>query len=154
MNYQCEIVERPPQTTLSVRSRIPMQELPQFFAQAYTAIIQYLEELEQQPAGPPYAVYHNIDVQNLDVEAGFLVSRPFAGRGDIRAGQLPGGQAASCVHTGPYDQIAPAYEALVQYIQALGRTASGIAYEIYLNDPKQTLPHQLQTQIVLPLIVE
>lgn len=154
MDYQCEIVERPTQTTLSVRGRIPVQGLPQFFAQAYAAIVQYLGELDQQPAGPPYAAYYNAEMQDLDVEAGFPVSGPLPGRGDIRGGQLPGGQAASCVHVGPYDQIGPAYDALARYVQAQERTTRGVVYEIYLSDPAQTPLHQLRTQIVLPLAAE
>ena len=151
MNYQCELIDRPAQATLSVRGRMPVQALSLFFARAFGAIAQYLGELGQHPVGPPYSAYYNTDMQDLDVEAGFPVARPLPGRGDIQAGHLPGGQAASCLHIGPYDQIAPAYEALAQFVQAQGRTPSGMVYELYLNDPAQTPPQQLQTQIVLPL---
>ena len=52
---------------------------------------------------------------------------------------------------GPYDQIEPAYNALTKFIQDEGYESTGIAYEIYLNDPVEVKPEQLQTQILFLL---
>jgi len=84
MSYNCELKEQPPQPALSVRTRAAVQDLPQLFGKVYGAIMQYLGELGEQPAGMPFAAYYNMDMQNLDVEIGFPVARKFAGKGEVQ----------------------------------------------------------------------
>ena len=50
-----------------------------------------------------------------------------------------------------FQKIEPAYNALSQWIADNGYEPTGVAYEMYLNDPMQTLPQELRTQIVFPL---
>jgi effector-binding domain-containing protein len=92
-----------------------------------------------------------MDMQDLDVEIGFPVARELPGRGDIRAGEIAGGKAATCLYTGPYEDIGQPYEALSQWMEENGYEPTGVAYEMYLNDPQETPPEELQTQIMFPL---
>jgi effector-binding domain-containing protein len=151
MSYSCELKEQAAQPTLTVRATTPVQGLPQVLGQAYGAIAQCLGQMGEQPAGPPFVLYHNMDMQALDIEAGFVVTRKLSNQGQVQAGQIPAGQFASVLYTGPYDQCGSAYEALTQFIQASGREATGVSYEFYLNDPQQTPPHELQTLIMFPI---
>jgi len=151
MSYKCEVKEQPAQVTLAIRTRASVQELPQAIGEAYGAIAQYLGELGEYPAGPPFVAYYNADMQNLDVEIGFPVSRKLPGKGDIQVGEIPGGKVATCLHVGPYSEIEPAYTALSEWTIENGHEVTGVAYEVYLNDPEETPPEELQTQIVFPL---
>ena len=151
MAYQCEVKEQTSQPTLAVRTRTSVAKLPEVMGQTYGTIAQYLGSLGEQPAGPPFAAYHNMDMEDLDVEIGFPVSRDIAGRGDIQAGRLPEGRVATCIHIGPYGEIADAYNALSEWVEAEGYEPTGVAYEMYLNDPNETPPEALMTQIVYPL---
>ena len=72
---------------------------------------------------------------------------------DIQASQVPGGKLGYAMHIGPYGDIAPAYEALTQFVKEQGYEPTGVSYEFYLNDPEETPQDQLQTQIVFPLKV-
>lgn len=151
MSYKCEVEEQPTQPTLSIRTRTSVQDLAQALGKAYGAIAQYLGELGEQPVGPPFAAYYNIDMQDLDVEIGFPVSRGLPGKDDIKASEIPGGKAATCLYTGPYSEIEPAYNALSQWIEDNGYEATGVTYEMYLDDPAQTPPQELKTRILFPL---
>jgi effector-binding domain-containing protein len=151
MSYQCEIVDRTAQPVLSVRARGAVKDLPAIMGRSYGTIGAYLGRMGRQPAGAPFVAYHNQDMQNLDLEIGFPVAKGLPGEGEIQPGEIPGGKAASCMHIGPYDKIAAAYEALEQWMQSKGRQGTGVCYEIYLNDPQQTPPGQLQTQILFPI---
>ena len=151
MSYTCEVKERPAQPALSIRTKTPVQNLPQVLGKVYGDIAKYLGALGEHPAGPPFAAYYNMDMQNLDVEIGFPVARTINGKGDIRAGEIPGGKVVTCLYTGPYSDIAPAYDALAQWIKDNGYTATGVSYEMYLDDPSDTSPQELKTQIVFPL---
>ncbi|MEA3376174.1 MAG: GyrI-like domain-containing protein [Chloroflexota bacterium] len=151
MSYQCELKEWYSQPTLAIRTRAAVQDLPGIFEQVYGAIGHYLGELGEPPAGPPLAAYHNMDMQDLDVEIGFPVTRELPGRDDIQAGQLPEGRVATCLHTGPYSDMEPAYAALSQWMEENGHEPTGVAYEMYLSDPEDTPPDRHQTQIAFPL---
>jgi effector-binding domain-containing protein len=151
MSYTCEIKEQSSQPVLSVRTTTSVQELPKVLGEAYRAIAEFLGKTGQQPSGPPFAAYYNMDMQNLDVEAGFPVSRTLEGRGNIQASVIPAGKAATTLHTGPYSEIEPAYQALTQWMGEQSRKATGVAYEFYLNDPSDTPPEELQTRIQMPL---
>ncbi len=151
MDFQCEIKEQVAQPTLSIRGRTPIDGLPQLLGESYGKIAGYLAELGEGPAGAPFAAYYNMDMQDLDVEIGFPVSKPLAGKGDIQASEVPGGKLAVAMHVGPYGDIAPAYDALFQFVKEQGYEPTGISYEFYLNDPEETPPEKLQTQIIFPL---
>jgi effector-binding domain-containing protein len=151
MSYKCQVKEQATRPTLVVRTRTSVKELGKVLGDAYGAIAQYLCELGEQPAGPPFAAYYNQDMQDLDVEIGFPVARELPHRGDIRASQIPGGRMATCLYTGPYTGMAPAYTALSQWMQENRYQPTGVAYEVYLSDPGEMSPEELQTEIVFPL---
>jgi effector-binding domain-containing protein len=150
MTYQCEIKDQSAQPTLSIRTRAAVSQLTQLLGQTYGAIMQYLGELGEQPVGAPFVAYYNMDMQDLDMEIGFPVSKPLPDRGEIKSGALPAGKVVVTMHIGPYDTVGPAYEALTHYAQANGYTPSGAAYEFYFSEP-ETPPEQIQTQILFPV---
>ncbi len=150
MTYVCEIKDQSAQPTISLRTHAAVGDLPQVLGQTFGAIMQYLGEQDEQPTGAPFVAYYNMDMQNLDIEIGFPVARPLPGRGELKGGALPAGKIATTLHIGPYDTIAPAYDALTHYTQASGYQPTGVAYEIYFSDPS-TPPEKIQTQIVFPL---
>lgn len=151
MDFQCEIREQVAQPTLSIRTRTPIGELPRLLGESYGKIAEYLAQLGEEPVGAPFAAYYNMDMQDLDVEIGFPVARSLDGDGDIRTSQVPGGKLGYALHTGRYGDIAPAYDALTQFVQEQGYEPTGISYEFYLNDPEETQQEKLQTQIIFPL---
>jgi len=151
MTHSCELLELQPQPTLIVRTRTAVQDLPQVLGQAYDAILQHLNDLGELPYGAPFVAYHNMDMENLDIEVGFPTGKPLPGKEAVRPGEIPGGSYAVTMHTGPYPGLASAYDALTTWVRANRYEATGVAYEIYLNDPEQTAPADLQTQILFPL---
>ncbi len=151
MSYPCEIKEQSVQPTLTIRATTPVQGLPQLMGRALGAVAQYLGEMGEQPAGPPFTAYYNMDMQDLDVAVGFASAQELPGKGEIQAGEIPGGKYASVLHIGPYDQCGQAYEAMTRFVKESGHAATGVAYEFYLNDPQQTPPQQLQTLIMFAL---
>ena len=151
MSYECTVVERSALPTLKIRLKVPAQDMTLYLDDAYEALKQCLAELGEEPAGPPFAAYPNLNTQNLEVEVGFPVSRPYRSRGGIKAGEIPAGKYATCLHTGPHGQLASAHQALARWVASQGYQTSGPAYEFYLNDPAHTPPQELQTRIALPL---
>jgi len=148
---QCKLSQREPQATLAIRTRAPVQALPLVIGEAYAAIAQYLQELGEPMTGAPYAAYFNMDMQDLDIELGFPTAKALPEKDNIHPSEIPGGKFATCVHVGPYGDVEPTYNTLFEWMKSHTYQWSGVAYEFYLNDPDETPPEKLQTQIFLPV---
>ena len=151
MTYTCEAVEKERQPVLSIRTRIPVERLPEALGNGYRSVYQYLSELGQPPQGPPFVAYYNMDMQDLDIEIGCPVGHDLPGKEDVQSGEIPAGKFATTLYTGPYPGMPPAYQALTEWVQAQGYQPTGVVYEHYLNDPGITPPEELKTLIVFPL---
>jgi effector-binding domain-containing protein len=151
MAYECFVRTQEAQPTLTIRRTTSVDALPQAMGEAYGAIMGYLAQLGATPAGPPFTAYHNMDMEALDVEIGFAVSRVLAGEGQIGPGETPGGKVATCLHVGPYHEVGKAYEALTAWMAENGYAPTGMAYEFYLNDPGEVPEDELETQVVFPV---
>jgi effector-binding domain-containing protein len=149
--YTCEIKNLSAQPVLSVHTRTPVQNLPAILGQTYFQVIQRLGELGEDPAGPPFVGYFNMDMNDLDVEIGFPVRAPLEGQGAVQAGEIPAGMYAVTLHKGPYTTVDQAYNALTEFVQGQGHSMPEISYEFYLNDPNETAPEELLTQIFFPV---
>lgn len=64
---------------------------------------------------------------------------------------LPGGVFAAAVHTGPYDQINLTAHGLLTWCFEHGHTPAGHLREVYLSNPYETPPEQLQTRLMIRL---
>ena len=151
MTVQCEVRSQERQPVLSIRTRTAVNNLPQEIARAYAAIVQYMGELGTYPSGPPFAAYYNMDMEDLDVELGMPVTEELPGKGEIQSSEIPGGQVATCIHVGPYSAVELAYKALSEFIHEQGLEPTGVAYEIYVDDPQSTPEEELKAD---PLPVE
>ena len=151
MSFKIELSEQPAQPVLSIRTRTAVGNLPQVLGKAYGDIIQYLNELGEQPLGPAFTAYYNMDMEDLDIEIGFPVARPLAGKGEIAASQIPAGKQVSCFHKGPYNKVEPVYNAMMQWINENGYTPTGVAYEFYYNSPDEVPESELLTKVMFPL---
>lgn len=148
MPYECKVEEKPTQPTLSIRTIISVQEMPQVLGKSYMSIGKYLEELGEPFAGPPFAMFYNMDMQNLDVEIGFPVAKKLPKKGEIKASEIPGGKKATLLYKGAFSEMEPAYNKLSKWVEENGYKSTGVAIEYYLDDPKDTPTEELRTQIV------
>lgn len=151
MKFHCEFKDQSAQPALAIRIRTSVKDLPRVIGESYEKIMAHLSKMGEYPTGPPFTAYFNMDMDDLDVEIGFPVGKSLPGVNDIQTTEIPAGRAGSCLYTGPYDKMKPAYDELTEWIMAHGFQSTGVAYEFYLNDPDQVSPDELQTQILFPL---
>lgn len=151
MSIECQTYLQEALPVLGIHAHTPVEKLQETLGRCYASIGQHMAGLGGEPAGLPYVAYFNMDMQDLDMEVGFKLAAPLPGNGEIQAGTLPNKPVATCTYTGPYPQMASAYEELTRWVEEKGLQASGVVYEFYLNDPASTPPEALQTQIVFIL---
>ena len=66
-----------------------------------------------------------------NVEVGVLAPVPFAPRGRVIASELPGGRAATAVHTGSPLQIGQTHDAVRAFVRTKGLHGTGVLWEVY-----------------------
>jgi len=141
------------QPTAVVRRRLETPEIEGWIGGALNRVAEAVGAAGSAIAGPPYARCVKVDgtAACFDVEAGFPVSTPIAGSpaGDVRPSRLPGGSVAVTEHSGPYEAMAPAYEALEKWVAEQGGTTDGPAWECYLTAPVGD-PTGWRTEVVQP----
>lgn len=147
MNYKFEIKTMNSHDALTIRTNTDITELKTVLATSYNKILRYLGENGEFPYGFPFIIYHNNDMDNLDIEVGFPVNAKFLGDEDIHMSHTPGGHILSCVHVGSYDNIELTYKALTEALHKYDYHPTGSAYEIYLNDPSDTPANDLLTEV-------
>jgi len=89
----------------------------------------------------------------LRYDACIGVPDKFEPEGEIGVQEIAGGPYAKTVHKGPYERIGQTYAALMgQWIPAQNREpANAPCLEVYLNNPQQTPPEELMTEVFVPL---
>lgn len=147
-----ELIDRPAQPTAVVHERVPMKELPQFFARAFGQVYGALQAQGVVAAGPPFGHYFGMPGETVDVEAGFPVARPVIAMGPVQPSSLPGGGCAHGIYVGPYEGMAEAYGELMQWMTARQVKPADHMWESYLSDPqKEADSTKWRTEIFWPV---
>lgn len=148
-----ELLDLPEQQTATRRAQLAAADLPAFFDGTYGAVWAAAQTQGVAVTGPPFAAYHGMPSEVVDVEAGFPVAGPVHDGDDIRAGSLPSCRAAVTVHVGPYEGLADTWGGLMAWVSEQGlRPAGGLFWEVYLSDPgAEPDPAAWRTQLVLPV---
>ena len=124
-----EIRELTPTPSAAVRLRARSPQLRGLFDEHLPNIAHRLADMGVQPAGPPYARYHEYGPLDVDVEIGIPVASPVpnvppladAPPGEMASSELPGGPAAITVLRGSYAALPETYQRLHDWIHEQGR---------------------------------
>ena len=127
MSFVIEMVETQEQPTLVLKTVTPVSELPKILGKAFMDIVTHIIELGEQPVGPAFVGYFNMDMERLELEIGFPVS---------------------CIYKGPYMEMPSAYEEIEKWIKDNGYKPLGPVYEHYYNSPEEVPESELLTKIV------
>ncbi|GAB3274627.1 hypothetical protein GCM10027449_13140 [Sinomonas notoginsengisoli] len=128
-------IELDEQPTAVVRATVTMDELRGFFDGVFGKVVAAVQEHGSRVTGPPFAMYHGMPAESIDVEAGFPVSGAFAGTEDVNASVLPGGRTVHTTHVGPYDALPDTYRTVTSWMEEQQLTPGASMWEVYLSDP-------------------
>ena len=141
------------QPTAAMFTTLGVDEIGPWLGTAYGTVAGYLGRFGVGPVGMPYARYHRRDDGRFDVEAGFAATTPVPGEGDVEPSEFPAGDVAVTVHVGPYDDMAPAYDAIAAWLAGHHAVAAGDPWEVYFTDPSEVPdPAQWRTEVVQPYV--
>ena len=153
--YHIEKVHLEASDALAIRETHTVGELPAFFGAALGEMAAWIRSQagDEAFAGPPFARYHSLDPERMDVEAVFPLTRAVPGSGRMMAVLLDSADAVQVMHVGPYDAMMPAYQALEEWMQGSGHRPSEPVREVYLSDPAvEPDPAAWRTLVVQPYV--
>jgi effector-binding domain-containing protein len=152
MDYEIELRTLSPQPVVSIRARCKPHSIKQTLSELLPASYTHVMGKGKHPAGPPFTRFHRYGPDEVELEGGCPVTEPMDGEGRVEAGELPGGEVAATIHTGPYEDLPHAYRALEAWVAQRGKRPAGAPWEVYWTDPAQeTDPHRWKTEIILPI---
>jgi len=143
-----------PQTVAYVSKHGPYAQIPEAMGQLYAWVAQH----GLQPAGMPAGVYLE-DPQTADAnDARWEVRTPVVGDppeteepGDLGVKHLEPHLVASVMYRGVYENIAPTYGELGEWVANHGYEVIGPPEELYYSDPETTKPEDYLTEIRFPV---
>ncbi len=147
-----EIVERAVQPTATIRFQCKEAELSTQLATVFPEVVGYVTESGAKMAGVPFTLYHRVDGEQMDVEAGIPVVSAIAGKGRVKPSELPAGRTLMTWHSGPYDQLKSAHQKLLDHATQQKLAPRGGPWESYWTDPGMVPdPAKWRTQLFLPV---
>jgi len=128
------------------------------YAQMPQKIGELMAEVQKQKlemVDGPEVLYYNSPGQVKPEELRWDVCVPVDARENaaapLKKGEYKYATVAETVYKGPYDSVAAAYPALMQFIAANGYVVCGPICESYMDDPNQTKAADCRTLIVVPV---
>lgn len=153
--FDAQVKTTEPTTVAFVTMRGPYAQVPEAMGRVYG----WAAQRGLQPAGMPSAVYFTDPAEVSEDEAVWEVRAPVAGSPDACEADesgcgvkcIPAQRVAAAMHRGPYETIAPTYEALAEWIAGNGMTIIGPPEESYFSDPANTAPEDYLTEVRFPV---
>lgn len=148
---QITLKQQPSYHSLSIRKTIDfMKEFADFAEYSFGKILKYLESINELPGGAPIVCFHNMDLENLDLEIGFPVAHSISGKDDIVANIIPEQKVVSAIDLGSYEKQDPTLEELFSWVKSNGYELAGGIYYQYLNDTERP-ENELLTLMTIPV---
>lgn len=145
-NYEVKLIETEPMNVASVRKMMGVKD----FDSAYGELMGMVYRNKYTITGPSFSLYHTRDFnpENSDIEVGVMVAE--TGGENIRV--LDCGLCAYVTYIGRYNEVSPAYAALMEFMEKEGYDFSYPPYEKYIKGPRDNVsPDEFVSEIYFPV---
>lgn len=156
--YPVTVVSVGPTRCATLRLSTTPEKLERDTTEAVHRLMTELSAEDLQPGDPVQSLFEEplpSGEQSLTVAVALPAGAPRnPGQPPIELRTLPGGTFAQVEHLGPYTQLALAHSAVFAWARERDHPIAGALREIYRNDPSETNPGELRTDVLLPIAVE
>lgn len=137
---------------VSIRRQISWPELSEAMEKIYETLISSANEGNYQIIGHPYAIYHSMGEDKVDIECGFPVDRQTEHSGIIFSGIYIEALCAMTEYTGSYENLETGHIAVQGWMTERGFTLSGSPMEIFMtSESGSDDPAEWKTKICYPI---
>jgi len=137
--FAMQVVDMPERHFVLLRDRVSFDEMAQFYARSYGALVAAMEKAGVQQAGPPTGLYYAWDEagEMTDMAAAFPIRQKATFPNEFSQTTLPAGRAIVVDYYGGYDRLGDAHNAIDDFAGENGMTLGAPAIEEYITDPGQ-----------------
>jgi effector-binding domain-containing protein len=152
MEHEVKVQRREATLVLAKRTPVRLSEIGQVLGMAFGEVYAGVQAHGGDADGPPFVIYHEVPAGDnpFEIEICAPVRRAIEAPAGWSLTELPAGVFASMLHVGPYDTVATAYGAIVEWIGSHGYAVAGPPREVYFSEP-ETPPEQVRTIIEFPV---
>ncbi len=129
---------------------------------SYERIPEYIEEVAGwvigkglQMTGRVYGTYYNSPDEVSEDELRYEIGVSFSGEaepeGNIKIKELPPMIVLAALHQGPYTEVGPVIQGIVEYALQNSYEITGPVTEVYLNSPMEVDESELLTEVQIPV---
>jgi effector-binding domain-containing protein len=103
-------------------------------------------------AGECFSIYHDevFNPNHIDVECGFSIKELLPDSGNIKGRKIEGRSMISTIHTGPYEGLEKAHNAIMEWMELNGYAPVPPMMEMYHNDPSLVPEEEIKTELLWP----
>ena len=151
--YRIELEDLPEQAVLSIRDRVPQDELKHFIPRAFEDIYARLHAAGGEEEGIAFSICPFADEEGMvAIEVAVPVAAPVEGAGRVESRSVPACKAVVLTHRGPYRELTLSYRALAHWLELQGAESAGNPREYYVTDPDETPdPADYVTRVAWPV---
>jgi effector-binding domain-containing protein len=146
-----EIKDVPEQLVIVIRTKTKLENIPATIGNSYHKIMEYMEAMGEKLTIPPYVAYYSVDPNNIEMEAGFPITKEIPSKDDMIVKTEPASKCATYLYKGPYAKMEEIYNEIFKQINDLGYKPTGTYIESYYNSPEEVPEEELLTYISIPL---
>lgn len=151
-SYVVELTEMDAFKYASIRGNVSFNEISLKMGDMYGQIAFFLEETEAEMAGMPYAIYHLMDDQEIDLECGIPISMLVEGNEVISTGTYEKTKCVTTEYYGDYHELELGHDAIQNWLVKHGFELSDAPLEVYVTDPGlEPNPENWLTRIYYPV---
>lgn len=157
METKMEIKELASQPIVSVRFNTSLPNIGESFSRVFGSIFAYLGKMIEPPAGPPFAIYHDEEFkeEDMDIEVCVPTSKLLAAEGEVKSRVLPGVTVASTLHMGSYDDAGKLWQTLFMWLTKQGYRPSEPPREVFLVGPQPGKdPSEYRSEFFYPVTAD
>lgn len=148
MSYLDSIIvhvqEPTPVRILSIREEMNVDDYGKYIGK----LVERIHKEKLTPLGPPMTIYYGEEFrpESYDMEIALPIKEEVEGTRVLNPGTC-----ATANFKGPYSQLTSVYAKVKEWVEKQGYTIAGAPFEFYLNDPANTKPEELITQVFFPI---
>lgn len=135
-SYDVTALDVPAQTVLVVKGKETTKKLGGAIKTALGKVEAFMKSKKIAATGKPLTKTLVYKQGTVEFQSGFPVAKGQKGEGDVEVLELPAGNVAKTLHTGPQDKSPYAYEALHQWMIKNKKTTAGQPWEVYAGTDK------------------
>jgi predicted transcriptional regulator YdeE len=171
--YDMEVVEKSLGNALEIEENVSMMKMSKAMGKDFMEIMNYMKDHEYQMGEAPYSRYVDINWEHQTSDnmlekiinfgemftkkwhfyCGWASSDHIEGNDHMLTRHYDMQKYLKAVHVGSYQEVGKVYKEMYKYIKEHNMTPMPESIEFYMNDPSEVKKTELETMILVPIMM-